>query len=519
MRNKLKVFNRLNSRSGVSLFELIIVLAIIGIVIMVAASSDLFGLNTFRKAEENSKNQFETRMASDFITKHLRYADSLALLASPQTSAPSADGYNYIYVNGGELYYYENGVANSIPGVDDVDDFQISLTANNYNLAFVVGKSGYGNKYDIASDVDVLNLKSKIAGTSIHGVKYRFTNASNVEIPLTIVGIDDVVMNIDQYSSFAFPDLIAHMSDGSDQSVSADLWSPLINTSLAGTQISYGHVPGWGADVKLTVNINYALAPVYFENPMIVNILAGLDYAPPSTIKATINGSEQMIAVTWSAFSPSFDKNAPGIYEAIGTTSISPVAGDITLRVNVNPASITGYVNNPISINRLVNEVYSTPSSVLVNLDNGSQSSATVTSWSPTPAYDYSTAGVYSASGSISDFSSQFTLKTYVYPIISSPLTIEQFKNNGSLPNVNTSSFTSSNEGPYIWSLSSTVKDIKITAAPISGTLVAKKSDGTDIDLSQKIAVPNTGVINLDLIVTSFGTEKTQKIYKISLSK
>lgn len=517
MKANYKIFKRHNSKSGVSLIELIVVLAIIGIVIMIASSSDIFGLNTFRKAEENSKNQYETRMASDFITKHIRYADSLLPLTSPQTSSPSADGYNYIYFEGGELFYYKDGLSIPVPGTEDVNDYTITFTANNYNLAYVVGKIG-SNKYDLSSDVDILNLKSKISWSSPYGVKYKFTNASNVEIPLTIEGVEDVVLSINQYSTFTYPNLLAHMSDGSDQLVSADSWSQTINTTIAGTQISYGHVPGWGADVKLTVNITPALSPNYVENPVTINILTGVDYTLPSTVRATINELEQMLAVSWGSFSPAFNKDLTGTYTVVGTTSISPVAGDITLVVNVNPASIIGYVYDTVSINRLVNEGYSPLSSVPVILDNESQSDSPVISWNPNPAYDNLIAGVYTAVGSIADYSGEFTLKTYVYPVIQSPITIQQFKNNGTLPDIDTSSFLSVNEGPYNWILAGTAKDVKITLSPISGTIVVK-SNGVTVNLDNKISIPNDGKIYLEFIVTSLGAEKTQKTYTVNLTK
>jgi len=111
----------MQKRKGVSLIELIIVLAIIGIVILLASSSHLFGLNTFSMSQEKSKNQFEVRMATDFVAKKLRYAGSIRMLSSEQTMAPTTG--NYIYLTGGTLYCNEGGLQIPIPGTEGVIDF------------------------------------------------------------------------------------------------------------------------------------------------------------------------------------------------------------------------------------------------------------------------------------------------------------------------------------------------------------------------------------------------------------
>lgn len=80
---------------GFTLLELVIVLALIGIVFSLAPALNLFGIKAFAKSENKSNVQFDARMAADFITREVRYASKVEIL----TSAPSTfdDDYCYIY--------------------------------------------------------------------------------------------------------------------------------------------------------------------------------------------------------------------------------------------------------------------------------------------------------------------------------------------------------------------------------------------------------------------------------------
>ena len=160
----------MQKRKGVSLIELIIVLAIIGIVILLASSSHLFGLNTFSMSQEKSKNQFEVRMATDFVAKKLRYAGSIRMLSSEQTMAPTTG--NYIYLTGGTLYCNEGGLQIPIPGTEGVIDFTFSSTISSKDLSFTIGKMNAENKYDVTTSIDVLNMSNGASGTSVYGIEY-----------------------------------------------------------------------------------------------------------------------------------------------------------------------------------------------------------------------------------------------------------------------------------------------------------------------------------------------------------
>jgi prepilin-type N-terminal cleavage/methylation domain-containing protein len=64
----------ISNRSGFSLIELIVVIAILSIVITSAFSLFSFGNTIFRKGSSQYNVQADLRLASDFITNQLRYA-------------------------------------------------------------------------------------------------------------------------------------------------------------------------------------------------------------------------------------------------------------------------------------------------------------------------------------------------------------------------------------------------------------------------------------------------------------
>jgi prepilin-type N-terminal cleavage/methylation domain-containing protein len=59
-------------KKGITLVELIVVIALLGIVITIAGQFFTFNLNIFNKGNDLANVQFDVRMASDFLTTELR---------------------------------------------------------------------------------------------------------------------------------------------------------------------------------------------------------------------------------------------------------------------------------------------------------------------------------------------------------------------------------------------------------------------------------------------------------------
>lgn len=93
------ILKPLNNKKGITLVELIVVLAIIGIVIGGGFSMLFFGQKTFDGGTMKSSLQHHSRFATDQIINQLRYATDVKILYSPPDPALLDLGYNYIYLS------------------------------------------------------------------------------------------------------------------------------------------------------------------------------------------------------------------------------------------------------------------------------------------------------------------------------------------------------------------------------------------------------------------------------------
>jgi prepilin-type N-terminal cleavage/methylation domain-containing protein len=160
-------------KPGITLIELLMAMAIMSIAMVLIFGIYQFSVKTSKEAEFNSKNQFEVRMAADFITKELRYAASAQVL----NNAPAASsGYYDIYVQNtnGSIIFNKNGVPTTPPGLNNVTDFTLTFSSTNNIISFTIGKAG-NTKYDINSKVVMLNIPSTTSlnfTSSSMGIRY-----------------------------------------------------------------------------------------------------------------------------------------------------------------------------------------------------------------------------------------------------------------------------------------------------------------------------------------------------------
>jgi|GEM_PF-1296303 len=362
----------LKNKKGVTLIELIIAIGILSLILMIAFSSNLFGLRVFSRSEVRSNNQFEVRMVTDFIAKQLRFADTIEIITS--TPSPTAnDGHHYFYMENGSIYYYEDGIGKNVPGSQGVNDFTLSFAKNSDDklLEFTVGKNEPG--YDIQTEVQILNLKQQVSGTNGIGVIFTTDSADAVVIPLSISSIADSSDTASQFSAYAMPlTVVATMSDGSTKNVSVN-WNSTIDTSTPGLKTATGNVVGYVNVVNLSVNV----IPVTIVSISDINMSAdeGQPFMMPSTLDAEMSdGSTQPVAVTWSP--STIDTSTTGTKTALG--SVNGYGSDVTLMVNVvesvEPISVSG-VSHTVTSNEESgngsNLVYTVKADVFINLSDG----------------------------------------------------------------------------------------------------------------------------------------------------
>lgn len=168
-------------KRGITLIELIVVLAISGIVISSLGSIYVANMKTFKKSSERSQNQYDVKMAADFITDQLRYAKNVEVTSEVKDMDPDDEKkYNNIYLsessNSSQIVYSKKGITASVPGISNVNDYTLEFSkVSDDVIRFKVGKKGT-HAYDIETQVKVLNIAEtsphKVQGTSGINVTY-----------------------------------------------------------------------------------------------------------------------------------------------------------------------------------------------------------------------------------------------------------------------------------------------------------------------------------------------------------
>jgi prepilin-type N-terminal cleavage/methylation domain-containing protein len=196
---------RIIDERGVSLVELTIVLALMGIILAVGYMFYDFGLRTFNVGEAKSNVQQNVRVASDYIARELRYAFEVQLLDNTFTIPESVtDDFNYIFINGDGAVEHRtiDGstvlFGGSISGVvTDLLEFGIN-TDNDSILNYSIGAETTGatlQEYGLNSEIYIenLNLSSNLiknitgdTGTAIRYIKDPLAPPSMLALPTVI---------------------------------------------------------------------------------------------------------------------------------------------------------------------------------------------------------------------------------------------------------------------------------------------------------------------------------------------
>lgn len=186
--------NKIKKYKGVTLVELLIVLAIFGIVLTCIFAFFIFNNKSFSIGENQSEAQYNVRLASESITRELRVADTIEILDGiPDTF----DVYKkYIFIDDNSIKLYMGGYEKVI--LKGTSNFTPVLTfnkkaGNDKVLNFVIDGIKGSQNYKIDSDIYILNMEDKnsILGKS-SGSVVTFGPFTNPEI----VQVDKLLLNL-----------------------------------------------------------------------------------------------------------------------------------------------------------------------------------------------------------------------------------------------------------------------------------------------------------------------------------
>jgi prepilin-type N-terminal cleavage/methylation domain-containing protein len=152
----------MKNKRGFSVIELLVVLAILVIVITLGFELLSFGRNTFERGEKRYIVQENVRLASELITRELRYANEVVIL--PEVPLSFNEDRKYIFISDGILKHYKgNGnLTDALGGINSDAEFTTlefsKSVASDSVLSFVIGAKSGTTPYASVSDVQILNF-------------------------------------------------------------------------------------------------------------------------------------------------------------------------------------------------------------------------------------------------------------------------------------------------------------------------------------------------------------------------
>lgn len=170
----MKAFTLVNNQKGLSLVELIITLALLGVVLAIGYNFFFFGHTSFTLGEAQSIIQSYTRNTALVITKDVRNALDIELASSYQI--PSPDEY-VIYLNGSTIYKKDEAediLYQTEPFMSELV-FEIAEVNDRFVLIFTITAEKDGKLHNLESQVLLNNIDGdKITqGTLATGESYN----------------------------------------------------------------------------------------------------------------------------------------------------------------------------------------------------------------------------------------------------------------------------------------------------------------------------------------------------------
>ena len=173
------------NKHGLTIVELLVTLFLLILVLTMSLSFYLFSTNSFTKGTSRADVQQNVRLASELITREIRYANSLEIIDN--SSFTPDIGYNYLYTNDGNLIHINaEGVVTKLFGeISSMVYFTLKLersTNGNHILNFNIEGKDNENIFDIGSEVLMLNLKEIEDHSTGYGTAIKYSKIASAKI-------------------------------------------------------------------------------------------------------------------------------------------------------------------------------------------------------------------------------------------------------------------------------------------------------------------------------------------------
>lgn len=191
----------LHSKTGYSMVELLVYLALLNLVLAAAYSFYFYGYRAFAAGDKQTSIQQQARLAANFISRDIRYATTIELL-SPSYTIPDAalipENTHFIFISTENSLEYRTKDLSRIIFDTSVNDFELDsvnfVRKNNVTLEFTIQADwDNGNPYQVSSSIFAENLaitNTSIQGASGVGIRYvraPYVPPNNLQIQPALV--------------------------------------------------------------------------------------------------------------------------------------------------------------------------------------------------------------------------------------------------------------------------------------------------------------------------------------------
>lgn len=164
----------MKNRNGFTFIELIVFLALLGIVLAIVFRIFFLGQVAFDAGSAQYQLQSDLRDAGDFIMDELRNATEVIIMDTPPSSVKNRE-YSYIYLKDSKLTYEFDEVKIDLtePVIDDTEIFRIRKDADGRNfLSINLNGKVNDNTYNLATEILLKNV-GNLETSSGRAIKYN----------------------------------------------------------------------------------------------------------------------------------------------------------------------------------------------------------------------------------------------------------------------------------------------------------------------------------------------------------
>lgn len=211
----------MKNNKGFTLVELILTVALLGVVVTLASSMLFFGNRTFTNTNNQRELQSDMRLVTNFIEREVQNASNLQILETlPGTLDNSR---RYIYINNDKVMFKaENQSAVEIPTTFDEIDYDVDFTkSGNTVVEYDLEGNLSGTEFHFVSEIEVRNLKGvreidKISGNEGKVLSYAFDSDAKDITSFRFESALNNALSVDIEGHISSDTINLHVPNGTD---------------------------------------------------------------------------------------------------------------------------------------------------------------------------------------------------------------------------------------------------------------------------------------------------------------